>query len=239
MSRTNNNKQTENLKTSKLAKVSLGLAVISLLCFVSFFFTVFAVTNIAGVLFLVSVIVAIILGIVSISKIKLSGGKLKDMGLPIIGGIIIPVILVGIVLAGIVIGNAMDSARVTIRLIICKKELETLGNALQIYSTNFDGKYPTADKWCDLLGQYADINKTSFGKFAVDGRSNYAINPNAEPNSPPDVVLLFETDGVWNQAGEAELLTFENKEPKRYMILFNGGHIRLVNPEDVNGLKWK
>jgi len=236
MSRTNNNKQTENLKTSKLAKVSLGLTVISFLCFVSFFFTV---TNIAGVLFLVSVIVAIILGIVSISKIKLSGGKLKDMGLPIIGGIIIPVILVGIVLAGIVIGNAMDSARATIRLIICKKELETLGNALQIYSTNFDGKYPTADKWCDLLVQYTDINKTSFGKFAVDGRSNYAINPNAEPNSPPDVVLLFETDGVWNQAGEAELLTFENKEPKRYMILFNGGHIRLVNPEDVNGLKWK
>ena len=135
-------KQTENLKTSKLAKVSLGLTIISFLCFVSFFFTV---TNIAGVLFLVSVIVAVILGVVSISKIKFSGGKLKDMGLPIIGGIIIPVILVGIVLAGAVIGNAMDSARVTIRLIICKKELETLGNALQIYSTNFDGKYPTAD----------------------------------------------------------------------------------------------
>ena len=236
MSRTNYNKQTENLKTSKLAKVLLGLTVISFLCFVGFLFTA---TNIAGVLFLASVIVTVILGIVSIFKIKLSGGKLKDMGLPIIGGIIIPVILAGIVLAGIVIGNAMDSAGVTIRLLICKKELETLGNALQIYSTNFDSKYPTADKWCDLLVQYTDVNKTSFGKFAVDGRSNYAINPNAEPNSPPDVVLLFETDGVWNQAGEAELLTFENKESKGYMTLFNGRHIRLLKPEDVNGLKWK
>ncbi len=236
MSRTNYNKQTENLQTSKIAKVLLGFTVISFLCFVSFFFTV---TKIAGVLFLVSVIVAVILGIVSIFKIKLSGGKSKDMGLLIIGGIIIPVILVGIVLAGIVIGNAVDSATVTIRLIICRKELETLGNALQIYSTAFDGKYPTSDKWCDLLVQHTDVNKKSFGKFAIDGHSNYVINPNAEPNSPPDVVLLFETDGVWNQAGEAELLTFENKEPGGYMTLFNGGHIRLVKLEDVNGLKWK
>ena len=229
-------KQTENPKTSKLSKVSLGLTIISFLCFVSFFF---AVTNIASVLFLVSVIVAVILGIVSISKIKFSGGKLKDMGLPIIGGIIIPVILVGIVLAGTVVGSAMDRATVTVRLIICRKELETLGNALQFYSTNFDGKYPTADKWCDLLVQYTDVNKTSFGKFAADGHSNYAINPNAEPNSPPDVVLLFETDEAWNQTGEAELLTFENKEPGGCMTLFNGGHIRLVKPEDVNSLKWK
>ena len=93
--------------------------------------------------------------------------------------------------------------------------------------------------WCDLLVQYTDVNKTSFGKFAVDGRSNYAVNPNAEPNSPPDVVLLFKTDGVWNQTGEAELLTSGNKEPGGYMTLFNGGHIRLVKPEDVNGLRWK
>ena len=90
-----------------------------------------------------------------------------------------------------------------------------------------------------MLVQYTDVNKTSFGKFAVDGYSNYAINPNAEPNSLPDVVLLFETDGGWNQAGEAELLTFENKEPKGCMTLFNGGHIKLIKPKDANGLKWK
>jgi len=51
MSGTNNNKQTENLKASKLAKVLLGFTVISFLCFVSFLFTA---TNIAGILFLVS-----------------------------------------------------------------------------------------------------------------------------------------------------------------------------------------
>ena len=236
MSGTNNNKQTENLKTTKPAKLLLGFTVISFLCFVGFLLTA---ANIAGVLFLVSVIVTVILGTVSIFKIKLAGGKLKDMGLPVIGGIIIPIILAGIILAGIVIGNALDSAGGTIRLIICRKELETLGNALQVYSTKFGGKYPTADKWCDLLVQHTDVDKTSFGKFARDGRSSYAINPDAEPNSPPDVVLLFENDAAWNQAGKAELLTFENKEPKRYMILFNGRNIRLVKPEDVNTLKWK
>lgn len=228
--------QDQKPKTSKLAKLSLGFTVISILCFMSFFFTV---TNIASILFLLSVIVAVILGIVSIFKIKLSNGKLKDMGLAIIGGIIIPVVLVGIVLAGIVVGTAMDRATAVARLIICKKELETLGKALQSYSTDFDGKYPTAGQWCDLLAQYTSASKISFGKFATGRYLNYAINPKAEPNSPSDVVLLFETDGGWNQAGGVELLTFENKKPKGCMTLFNGGHIKLVKPEDADGLKWK
>ena len=235
MSETDNSTKRQKPKTSKLTNLSLGFTVISVICFMSLFFTV-AYT--ARILFLLSVILAVTLSIVSIFKIKLSGGKLKDMGLPIIGGIIIPVILVGIVLASIVIGKAMDSVTKVVRLSIYKRELETLGKALQVYSTDFDGKYPTADKWCDLLVQHSDVNKTSFGKFVVDGHSNYAINPHAEPNSPTDVVLLFEIDGVWNQAGGEELLTFENKEPKGCMILFNGGHIKLVKPEYVKGLKW-
>jgi hypothetical protein len=36
---------------------------------------------------------------------------------------------------------------------------------------------------------------------------------------PPDVVLLFETDGEWNQTGKVELRIFENKNPKGYMKL--------------------
>ena len=235
MSGNENNTQEQKPKTSKLANLSVGFTAISVICFISLFFTV---ACIAKILFLFSVILTVTLGIVSILKIKLGGGKLKDMGLPIITGIITPVFLVGIVLASIMIGKAMDSVTAVVRLSICKKELETLGKALQVYSTDFDGKYPTAGKWCDLLVHHTDVNNISFGKFAVEGRSNYAINPRAEPNSPTDIVLLFETNGIWNQAGGEELLTFENKEPKGCMVLFNGGHIKFVKREDVKGLKW-
>lgn len=230
-----NNPKGKKLKTSKLTNLSLGFTVISVICLVSLIFTA-AYT--ARILFLLSIIFAVALSIVSIFKIKLGGGKLKDMGASIIGGIIIPAILAGIVSACIVLGKAVDSASGAIRLIIYKKELETLGKALQVYGTDFDGKYPTADKWCDLLVQHTDVNKTSFGKFVADGHSNYAINPYAEPNLPTDIVLLFETYGVWNQSGGEELLTFENKEPKGCMILFNDGRINFIRLKQIRSLKW-
>jgi hypothetical protein len=235
MSNINNNEQIKKPGTSKLEKLVLIFTVISILCFIGLFFKI---TNTAKILFLLSVIFTIILSIMRISQIKSSNGKLKDMKLPIIGGIIVPVTLSGVLLTAAVIGKTMDSLKAMVRLTICKKELQTLGNALRTYSNDFNGKYPTANRWCDLLIQYADVHKISFGKFTAEGRSNYAINPDAEPNSSSDVVLLFETDGVWNQAGKTELLTVENKESRGYMILFNSGHIRLVKPIDVKGLKW-
>jgi len=236
MAEAQNNTQEQKPKISKLTILSLGFTVISVVCFLSLFFTA---AYIAKILFLLSIILTATLSTVSIFKIKLSGGKLKDMGLPIIGGIIIPVILVGIISAGIALGKAMDSVTAVAKLGTCKKELETLGKALQAYSTDFGGKYPTADKWCDLLVQHTDVNKTSFGKFVADGHSNYAINPHAKPNSPNDIVLLFENEGLWNQAGGKELLAFENKEPKGCMILFNDGHVEFVKTSKIDELKWK
>ena len=67
----------------------------------------------------------------------------------------------------------------------------------------------------------------------------YAINPNCEPNSPNDIVLLFETKGGWNQQGGPELLTFDNHKGKGANVLFNDGHVEFVKPDEVGKLRWK
>jgi prepilin-type processing-associated H-X9-DG protein/prepilin-type N-terminal cleavage/methylation domain-containing protein len=69
--------------------------------------------------------------------------------------------------------------------------------------------------------------------------SHFAINPNAEPNSPANVVLLFSTKGGWNQSGGPELLTFDNHRGRGANVLFNDGHVEFVKPEDAGKLKWK
>ena len=69
-------------------------------------------------------------------------------------------------------------------------------------------------------------------------RCHYAINPNCEPNSPKDTVLVFEAKGGWNKFGGPELLTFENHKGGAN-VGFNDGHVEFVKPEDVNKLKWK
>jgi prepilin-type processing-associated H-X9-DG protein len=65
------------------------------------------------------------------------------------------------------------------------------------------------------------------------------MNPLAEPNSSPDVVLLFECDGGWNRSGGAELLTTSHHEGKGCGVLFADGHVAFVAAEVIPLLRWE
>ncbi len=70
---------------------------------------------------------------------------------------------------------------------------------------------------------------------------HFAFNPNAKPNSPGDVVLLFSTKGGWNQFGGPETFSSDNyKEIGRIggYVLFNNGDIKFVKPDEVLKLNW-
>jgi len=71
------------------------------------------------------------------------------------------------------------------------------------------------------------------------GRCHYAMNPNCEPKSPSDMVLLFETKDGWNQFGGPEILTLENHNGKGCNVLFNDRHVEFVKIEQLGQLKWK
>jgi len=109
---------------------------------------------------------------------------------------------------------------------------------MKMYSSDNNEKYPTAEKWCDLSGPYY-INENIFvcpgGKKA---ESHYALNPNAEPNSPGDTVLLFEATGGWNQFGGAELITAENHKGKGCNVAFVNARVEFVKKEDFGKLNW-
>jgi len=88
-----------------------------------------------------------------------------------------------------------------------------------------------------LLREYNDVNGRHKYLYSI-AWSNYAINPDVEPNSPKDVVLLFETKGGWNQFGGEELLTFDNHLRNGANVLFNDGIVRFIKPKDVSKLNW-
>ncbi len=70
--------------------------------------------------------------------------------------------------------------------------------------------------------------------------SNYAINPNCMPDSPDDMVLLFESKTGWNQYGGPEIFTFDNHDPKGGCVLFNDGTVKFIRTEEeLNNLHWK
>ena len=73
--------------------------------------------------------------------------------------------------------------------------------------------------------------------------SYYAVNPNAKPNSSPDMVLLFETSHGWNQYGRSELVSVKNHlqylRDEGCNVLFNDGSVKFVKPKNLKKLKWK
>ena len=122
----------------------------------------------------------------------------------------------------------------------CGKNMKELYIAMDTYAQDNNGNYPTAQNWCDLLvKQSEEIEKLLMCNSNKDARSTYAINPNCQPSSPNDIVLLFETKAGWNQHGGPELLTNENHQGKGCNILYNNGTVRFERTGGLELEKWK
>jgi len=129
--------------------------------------------------------------------------------------------------------------------VMCAINVSGLGKALYLYRSDYDGQYPTADKWCDLLVSFSEMKPNQFvcrGSDAKIGESSYSLNKNIAGKKysevPPDIVLLFESKSGWNQVGGPELLTTENHKGEGCNILFNDMQVEFVKAERIAELKW-
>ena len=191
---------------------------------------------------LVCLVVASILGFFGILSIICSRSRLIGLS------ICLSIFLVGVFLGYLYLGSRLKYGQHShIWVVMCKSNLDQLGVHIQIYSDEFDGRYPIPEQWCDLLEKNSEDETEWFRKklsciAAVRGGDkascHYAMNPNCQPNSPNDMVLLFETKGGWNQSGGAELLTTENHKDKGCNILFNDGRVEFIKPEEIGQLNW-
>ncbi len=187
---------------------------------------------------------AIILGIVSLVKIDKSSGQLTGRGLAIAGIVIGPASLPVVALLMGILMPALARTRQLAFRITCGTNMSGLGKAMMIYSNDYDDKFPTISKWCDLLIEHAEISPLHLQcKGATEGPCNYAMNENIDKlninSAPPDMVLLFETYPGWNQSGGPEILTTDNHQGDGCNVLFVDGHVEFVRTHNLNNLRWK
>jgi prepilin-type processing-associated H-X9-DG protein len=164
----------------------------------------------------------------------------KWLKILLIIGISLLVLVIG--LAAIIIPAIYRTPVIAVRM-VCGSNLASLGKAIQMYSDKFDGNYPAADSWCDLILQHGDVPERYFnckGALVKGDKNpyNYAINPKARKTSPPDTVLIFDSKGGKNQFGGPELLAPQNHIGEGCNILFNDGHVKFTTPEEFSELKW-
>lgn len=126
-------------------------------------------------------------------------------------------------------------------LVACRSNLKMISLAIQMYADDNSGFFPPSEKWCDSINSYLgdDTNIILRCPAIRDDICHYAINPNCEPDSPDNTVLLFETkDGGWNLSGGPELSTNENHKEKVCNVLFNDGTVKSIKKEDILNLNW-
>ena len=97
--------------------------------------------------------------------------------------------------------------------------------------------YPAASEWCDAM-KWAYETSAALkhdrvtAPYKCPGGSgdmcHYAMNAVAKPNSPGNMVLLFEAKAGWNQYGGPELFTFEHHDPCGGLVLLNDGTVKVT-----------
>ena len=204
MSEIETDAQEKKPKISKLAIASVSLGIVGFLALgikggivLHPYWLKILLRNIMGVLGILGVIP----GVVALVWIQISRGMLKGRGFAIFG------MVLAALLSGIWLLETYGRRSTTYRM-VCASNLSLLGNTILIYANEY-GQYPDPNQWCDLLlqddrGVVPKDFICRFGTSAVvlqwppnSGRiymwpeliSNYAMNPNCQPNSPPETVL--------------------------------------------------
>jgi prepilin-type processing-associated H-X9-DG protein len=202
---------------------------------------------------MLTLIPAVICGIIALVKINRSHGQLKGSGLAI-AGIVVPVALLPImaIMTAIMI-PALSKAREQARVLICQANLKQLNSSVKMYAYDHHNAFPTPEKWCDQIKPYIDNDTKRKNIFRCPASKNgtcatgnanctYAINKYIRRpdhiKSPETTVLIFESKPGWNQNGGPELLSTENHGGKGANILFCDGHVSFVIAEDIHNLKW-
>jgi hypothetical protein len=206
-------------------------------------YAVEVVLDLLILLVLVLACIGFLAGITGLIQIIRSKGQLAGFG-KTLTSIVVSLIVLSPVLGMQALGPYIKR---NAPIWLCKYNLERMYEAIKTYRDSGSNSYPAPDQWCDLLQEKQYVSKSAFwckgGEYSLHDSnqmfSYYAMNPDCEPNSPGDVVLLFDTKPGWNQHGGAELLAPENHRGEGCNILFNDGTVKFVKKKHFDNLRWK
>lgn len=219
---------------SKFTIISFYTSIATLLLLAITFLLPEYTSWILGVILVLICYVAIICGIVGFFKV-LKNEKISGLRYATLGIIFSFIVVVLIPIRG---DRPPPSSE-----IVCAVNLIGLSKATLVYTQDNNELFPAPDQWCDLLIKYCDVQEKMFicpkaKKAGSKARCHYAINPNASPICPKDMVVLFETKGGWNQFGGDELITAENHDGIGCNVGFVDTHVEFVKKEDFGKLNW-
>jgi len=186
--------------------------------------------------------IALVAGVIALVMIKASGGRVGGRRLALLG-IIVPIVSAAAFLRTSP-GTCCECVLVSPAQ-QCRSNIIQLAGEINKYRDGNEGRFPQAEKWCDILLEQTKPDESLFSCPHDEGaRCSYSLNKyaaEAGSDLPGDMVLLFESGPGWNQVGGPELFTapHESRRGSAGNVAFANGKARFVFEEDVDSLNWK
>jgi prepilin-type processing-associated H-X9-DG protein len=192
----------------------------------------------------------LILGIVSMNRVRKSNGALGGGGIALAGTIVSAVFLFFIPISAAMLLPALATAKNRAQSIQCLNNMKQLSVAAHMYAANHEEHFPAATNWCDVLKEYVGDNAKVYKCVTANSQEacDYAYNAQVaglEINKVnPQTVLFFESSGGWNLSGGPEMLVTPPRHgtgPQHGSInvTFADGHVEQVRLSRIAQLRWE
>lgn len=189
----------------------------------------------------ITALVGLILGIIALIKIGKSERKLGGQGFAIAGLVISGLaVLMLPILAGLLL-PALAQAKAKAQTISCVNNMKQIGLGIRLYANDNGDKFPTANRWCDLVLNDVGSPKVFVCPSAQDGqRCHYAFNAKLDGKKDgevdPQTVMIFETSPGWNKTGgKADLIL---RHRRTYVVGMADGSVQQVSEAGLSRLRW-
>jgi type II secretory pathway pseudopilin PulG len=194
----------------------------------------------------VTALVGLVLGIISMVKIKKNGGQLGGSGIALSGTIVSAVFIVLIpvfaILAAMLL-PALAKAKQRAQTIACVNNMKQLALGVRIYSSDNKDQFPPAANWCDAIRANVGSEKPfKCPSGDANQKCHYAFNAKLAgleaSKVAPDTVLIFETGGGWNLSGGPELMLDHSRHGRVFVVALADGSVQQINESRLNTLRW-
>jgi prepilin-type processing-associated H-X9-DG protein len=203
------------------------------------------VLGILGFCTAITGLIGLPLGIISLIKIKGSGGRLRGDGFAIAGIVTSGLSLLMIPFFAALTLPAFAKAKQRAQTIQCVNQMKQLALGLRLYANDNKDSFPPADAWCDSIQSYVGNPQTFQCKADTSGqRSSFAFNKKVAGKDlakvDPRTVLLFEVEGGsgWNESGGRELMMRPSRHGQTLVVGFADGSVQQMQANRVNTLRW-